>query len=850
MKFVIAILTVVAVLAPMSGATRAFLVTHDTAGVLFFDDLNEPIGTRPIAEVGTWGGGVTEMIAGGVIGGPAGAANGNTYLERWRGPDPSRSGASSIVDMEAVFTQPVSTGQLHIEFMYWNTDDWQSVGITDDNIGNGVPPEDGAAYIYSNFTQGSSAQWWDNRRSGAPPGGTPPGGSTGAALNLGQWNKMEIDIDLDNDLTEVKVNGISGGTYNGSDSVISRVNWRAESNNLGHFIDATRTELSPGMSFVVPSGRRQLFLDDRGIAEIQNLNRVMHQPEKIGPVITSSDPLKTVQTRTAPDWDPHEQVYKTWTIRNDPVLHQSTDGIAWVTGPDPNMRTDLVVYDASDLDPNRRFKAVLPNVGVAVSPDGINWSTVPGVAGVPSGDEYNLSFDEQNHQYILTVKRGGPYGRSVALATSHDFENWTDHGLIFHADAEDQVRGEANIAARLADPTLQQPEFNIPSTYNVDVYNMGIFRYEDHYIGLPSMFHQTGNVPPDWPRFDELNLSPDILNLVRTIGDWTGFHQVQLMSSRDLINWERLGDRQPFIDASTIDSGNHDLQTIIGPSYPVVHDDELWFYYTGIKHYAIVKSGIDPAYDDYEPNSGAVMLAVLRRDGFMSLDAGDQPGSVLTEPFVLSDEALFLNVDATSGWLEVEVLDEDDQVVAISEQLSGDIPFGQVVWDEGEIVDLLDDVIRLRFTLQNSSFYSYGVGARLTPSPSNFTWLVDAVGDWSIAEHWNPNSGPPGAGDEVVIDNSNAQVTVSDIREVEMLTVSAGDLIVQSGGTLTGTIVLDGGSLRGTGILGDVTNSGGVFAPGNVAAESALHVPEPTAALLLSLAGLFVIPRFRHDFQN
>jgi len=741
------ILAVVAVLLLMSGATRAFLVTHDTAGVLFFDDLDEPIGASPFAEVGYWGGGVTEMITGTVTDGPAGAATGNTYLERWRGPSPSRSGASSIVDMEAVFTQPVFTGQLHIEFMYWNTDDWQSVGIVDNNIGNGVPAEDGAAYIYSNLSQGST-------------------------------------------------------------------------------------------SFVVPSGQRQLFLDDQGVAEIQNLSSVLHQPQKHGPVITSPDPLMTVQTRTAPDWDPDAQVYELWTIRNDPVLHQSTDGINWVTGPDPNLRTDLVVYDGSDLDPNRRFKAVLPNVGVAVSPDGIDWSMVPGVPGVPSLDEYNLSFDQQNHQFILAVKRGGPYGRAVALATSNDFENWTDHGLIFHADTEDQVLGQANIAARLADPTLQQPEFNIPSTYNVDVYNMGIFRYEDRYIGLPSMFHQTGSVPPDWPGFDEMNLSPEILNLVRTIGDWTGFHQVQLMSSRDLINWDRLADRQPFIDASAIDSGNHDLQTIIGPSYPVVRDDELWFYYTGIKHYAIVKSGIDPAYDDYEPDSGAVMLAVLRRDGFMSLDAGDQPGSILTEPFVLTDEALFVNVDATSGWLSVEALDENDQVVATSEQLSGDMLFDQVPWTSGNFADLVDEAISLRFTLQNNSLYSYGVGADLTPS--NFRWLANAVGDWGQAGNWDPNSEPPGAGDEVVIDSSGAQVTVSDYREVEMLTVSAGNLIIQSGGTLTGTVVIDGGKLQGTGILGNVINSGGVFAPGGTSAASGLTVPEPSAVLLALLACLLV----------
>ena len=271
-----------------------------------------------------------------------------------------------------------------------------------------------------------------------------------------------------------------------------------------------QTDIAPALdpSFIVPSGQRQLFLDNYGIGSMNGLTRTMHQPDKVGPVMTSPNPAQTIQTRTAPEWDPVLRVYKTWTLSTDHNLHYSLDGINWIDGPDPNMRTDLVVYDGSDPDPNRRFKAVLPNTGVAVSPNGINWSMVPGVVGIASSDEYNLSFDRKNHQFILTVKRGGPYGRAVALATSYDFEHWTDHGLIFHADATDQTLGVQAIQARFADPTLQDPEYNVPETYNVDVYNMGIFRYEGLYVGLPSMYHHTGSVPAGWPGFDEMNLSP------------------------------------------------------------------------------------------------------------------------------------------------------------------------------------------------------------------------------------------------------------------------------------------------------------------------------------------------------
>ena len=39
----------------------------------------------------------------------------------------------------------------------------------------------------------------------------------------------------------------------------------------------------------------------------------------------------------------------------------------------------------------------------------------------------------------------------------------------------------------------------------------------------------------------------------------------------------------------------------------------------------------DPGYDDYYPDAAAICLAVLRRDSFISLDAGEQTGIILTE---------------------------------------------------------------------------------------------------------------------------------------------------------------------------------------------------------------------------
>ncbi|MCA9232382.1 MAG: hypothetical protein KDA57_17165, partial [Planctomycetales bacterium] len=255
---------------------------------------------------------------------------------------------------------------------------------------------------------------------------------------------------------------------------------------------AARADDAPSVDFQVPLGQRQLFLDDYGVSEIVNLQHTLHQPTKRGAVIRSPQPTKSIQTRTAPVWDADAQLYKIWTITVDDNLWQSQDGLNWTPGPQTNLPIMLAAYDPLDPDPARRFKAPLLNQGFAVSPDGITWNQLE-LPEIPSSDEGNFSFDAEQGLFLHVVKRGGKYGRSMALATSHDFETWNDLGVVFEADDLDQQLGQQHIAARLADATLQQNFYNDPQVYNVDVYNMGVFRYEGLYIGLPALYHAVGS---------------------------------------------------------------------------------------------------------------------------------------------------------------------------------------------------------------------------------------------------------------------------------------------------------------------------------------------------------------------
>ena len=449
-------------------------------------------------------------------------------------------------------------------------------------------------------------------------------------------------------------------------------------------------------SFEVLLGERQLFLDDVGIAASENLKRSLHQPSKQGAVIRPVAPETSIQMRNAPQWDPDQEVYKLWYICSDGTKYgemgyaQSKDGIHWtkialnnvpLNPAIPSVRTPFnAVYDASDPDPSRRFKGLGHARGREpfVSANGIDWKRLD-VPSIPSADESNLSLDEKENLFILTVKQGGPYGRSHAIWTSDDFEQWTNTNVVFHADALDQKLGRQIIADRLANPNLQQPIANDPSHYNVDVYNIGVFRYEGLYIGMPSMYYATG------PSADGANTD--------------GFHLVQLACSRDLQTWHRLADRQSFIGPSPTGGDDYDLFMIIGPSNAVVHGDELWFYYSGFRYRRRPQNA--------RPENGAICLAVLRRDGFISLDADEKGGSLLTDSFKLTGTRLFVNVAANTGELHVEVLDAQGQVIATSAAYRGDQTRAEILWQKGNLATLKGQTLSLRFRLRNASLYSY-----------------------------------------------------------------------------------------------------------------------------------------------
>ncbi|MSU69880.1 MAG: hypothetical protein EXS39_03710 [Opitutaceae bacterium] len=464
-------------------------------------------------------------------------------------------------------------------------------------------------------------------------------------------------------------------------------------------------------SVLLPTGQRQLFLDDYLVGHLYNVARVIHPVQKYegNPVIRADSPTDgpAIQIRSGPAWDEQERVWKIWYIASGGGhgcgFARSKDGIHWekpalglverngrkdnnlvMVKDDPKAFVQHVLLDPA-APPERRYKAVIGGNfrQPLVSADGYLFTPLD-VPPIPSQDESHLTWDNLQKQYILTVKLRGPFGRAVFLSLSKDFEHWSNPELIYHADAQDQILGAQHIREVEANPRMQRPTVNHAEEYRTEIYNMPVFDYEGIYIGLPTYFEASAYIP--------------------SIKNQDGVSGTKLATSRDLRTWTRVGDRKHFIPLSEMGPGVLDTGQILAASHPIRMGDELWFYYTGLK------TRYNP---DDQPDAGGIHLAKLRRDGFVSFNAGDEEGFLETRAVRFDGNHLYVNADVRRGELRAEVMDAKGQNVLAGWSLdhcnpiAGDQLRAELRWAGHDLKELHGQHVRLRFHFKNADLYAF-----------------------------------------------------------------------------------------------------------------------------------------------
>ena len=418
---------------------------------------------------------------------------------------------------------------------------------------------------------------------------------------------------------------------------------------------ASASELPPPLDS--PLGLRQLFLDDYIIARADNLARTLNQPTKHpdNPVLRGEHPWEAlrVQVYGTALYDPGERLFKIWYLSIPRPADQtvtingqtrpghatllayatSNDGLHWdkpglglvdfeastannLLMPEGyNIEGASILYEPRDPDPSRRYKAWYWDHGrgplvlhegvliygedertgmyVAFSPDGIHWTPYEGnpVIKAYSDTGQCVLWDPGLQRYVAYGRLG--FGRRVARTESPDFIHWSEPQLVLEPDEQDA---------------------------GCQFYGIAVDLYQGLYIGLLWI------------------MSPEV-NRLSTL-------DVQLVSSRDGIHWNRVCDREVFLPNGP--AGSFDAADIRTACRSVFLDDRILIYYAGA-------SG--------RHGSGSHMeigLATLRLDGWVSLDADARGGRLLTKTLRCRGGCLYLNTDASQGEVTVSICAPDE----------------------------------------------------------------------------------------------------------------------------------------------------------------------------------------------
>ena len=361
---------------------------------------------------------------------------------------------------------------------------------------------------------------------------------------------------------------------------------------------------------------------------------------------------------------------------NNVVLPTKIGGCAvWI---DPNAPPEHRYKTQAKVYPSGEFH-------MHSSPDGLRWTLFsrphPGDGG---HDTQSIVFwDSTVNRYVLFTRywahRKDPLRRyrTVRRLESDDLKaSWDTQDIVMAPDETDRATHTM--------PTKQPP---------VDFYGATVFPYAE----APSVMIMMAQTHWHWRLRTPLKgLGPSNFD-------------VQLAVSRDGKNFQRLGDRQPFMANGR--SGEFDSRYVWVLPNPIRMGDELWFYYAGSNRDH--DGCLDPAAPNGQHLAG-IGRAVLRLDGFVSADAPFSGGQLTTPVIRFCGGQLELNMKTSGGGsVQVELLDEQENPIrgfsrADSEPINGNSVRMPVFWNGSDDISLLAGrPVRLRFYMQDCRLYAF-----------------------------------------------------------------------------------------------------------------------------------------------
>ncbi len=503
---------------------------------------------------------------------------------------------------------------------------------------------------------------------------------------------------------------------------------------------------------------KKLLIDNFDLSAMNGLKRIYHGTEKLkNPVLSPDRPweMKTGREGVACPkilFDEQEKIYKMWYWSSVDGLKNlyatSRDGINWdrpnlgivefnqslennIISTPARIGPGAVLYSPQSVpqeggDKLYRTLSWLPSEKLKqryipiFSPDGLRWHThdniedEAGISGPGVGDtgtvmqaDDNFPMERDNVQgrYIafprLHVKVGKWNRRSVGMAYTDArpdrkrlMLDWSLSTLVLAPDFIDDEMAHERLAKAFKQGITH---YDDSAEHHCEFYTMQPWREGDVYLGVVYIF--------------------DISMNMDRRGAWNqhGIMEIQLVYSRDLVHWERLGDRQPWIGRG--EPGTFDDSMVHFASTPVRVGDQMFIYYTGgnvphpMVNYKIFNEIAGQVLAGTRHAVQHIGCAAFRPDGYVSLQAGGETGKVMTKPFVWEDEGLFINADARNGELIAAICDAEGKPIEglVSEPVNSNEFNMKLVFHSGKTANLKGCRVTVEFSVRNADFYSYTV---------------------------------------------------------------------------------------------------------------------------------------------
>ncbi|MBI4026759.1 MAG: hypothetical protein HY360_17380 [Verrucomicrobia bacterium] len=485
--------------------------------------------------------------------------------------------------------------------------------------------------------------------------------------------------------------------------------------------------------------RRQLFIDDRFIAEQHGISLCMNQPDTLEPVNLAASFLG-VRGRYACVVEHHKQFFLYYDMLNGIEVAVSADGQNWThpvadplvlpgvgsgavfVDPKPSdgcpLKATFQVDDAKrwGLDPEVTGRsaptaampaAALGGLYLFRSENGLDWGVVPEMAVPFNCDTQNQAFYHSRLGKYAAYLRGFPEPegmrhRNKRIVVRTEMSDLLDMPWPFTPNPANKPKPphrHPHIADEM-ETVLTADENDPPTT---DLYNpcMHLYPYaEDVFFAFPSMYRSFDHVP---------SYGRDL----RGTGCNTGLHEVHLCVSRDGHTFNRF--RSPYVSNGLIHDrkgfrGEPDCGLVTMCIGMIRDGDRLYQYYHGTGR---IHGGSSVAKDSDFP-VGALFRVRQRLDGFVSAEANYAGGELLTPPLTFAGNRLCLNADCGGlGEIWVEIQDAAGAPIpghtmddAVSIDRNGTSQ--EVWWKTGPDVALLAGrPVRLRLRMRSAKLYAF-----------------------------------------------------------------------------------------------------------------------------------------------